>query len=59
MPSPVRTKGHPDEIVNLQVKVPMWLKLKAVAKAKSEAQSLTDWLRMAIKTAAEEPIKKR
>ena len=45
MPRPPATTGKPDDLSYVHLQIPLWLKRKAIAKAKSRAQGLTDYLR--------------
>lgn len=42
----VETKGNdPDEVVPLQIKMPLWLKRRGVARAKELGKSITDYVK--------------
>ncbi len=45
MAKPPALTGKPDDLVYIHVKLPLWLKRKAVEKAKASAQDLTEYLR--------------
>jgi hypothetical protein len=53
LPSKIRTTGNPDEIVPLQVRLPLWMKRQVIECAKEQAQDLSEWLRAAIREAIE------
>lgn len=57
MPRKVQTSGEPDELVPLHFNVPLALKRLALARAKAEGLTLTDWLRQTIRKAAQPPKK--
>ncbi len=42
------TKGKPEDLVPVQVKMPLWLKLKALARAKEKAQDLSAYVKALI-----------
>lgn len=45
MPKPHVTQGHPDDLVPVQVKMPLWLKRRAVEVAKARGQDLSELIR--------------
>jgi hypothetical protein len=51
LPSKVRTSGNPDEIVPLQVRLPLWMKRQVIECAQAKAQDLSEWMRAAIREA--------
>lgn len=53
LPSKIRTTGNPDEIVPLQVRLPLWMKRQVIECAKDQAQDLSEWMRSAIREAVE------
>jgi hypothetical protein len=42
------TEGKPDDLVPVQVKMPLWLKRKALARAKEKAQDLSAYVKALI-----------
>lgn len=42
------TEGKPDDLVPIQVKMPLWLKKKALARAKERAQDLSAYVKALI-----------
>lgn len=45
MANKIVTEGDPDKLVQLVVKVPLWLKVQASKKAATQLQDLSEWLR--------------
>ncbi len=42
------TDGKPEDLVPIQVKMPLWLKKKALARAKEKAQDLSAYIKALI-----------
>jgi hypothetical protein len=42
------TEGKPDDLVPVQVKMPLWLKRKALARAKEKALDLSAYIKTLI-----------
>lgn len=42
------TEGKPDDLVPVQVKMPLWLKKRALARAKERAQDLSAYIKSLI-----------
>ncbi len=59
MPARVNTDGNPEDTVQIVVRLSLGLKTRAVAAAKAEDQSWTEFVKAAIKTAVEASERKR
>lgn len=46
-----RTEGDPNDLVPVQVKIPLWLKRLVLDDAKANAQDLSEWVRNAMRLA--------
>lgn len=53
MPAHVTTKGKPEDLVPVQVKVPLWLKRRAHQAAAALGKSYSDFLKDAIRDASD------
>lgn len=42
------TSGNPDDLVPYQFNLPLWMKVKAMAKAQQNGQDLATWLKALI-----------
>jgi hypothetical protein len=51
---PHATEGKPDDLVPVQVKMPLWLKKRALARARERAQDLSAYIKWLIVTEAGE-----
>lgn len=45
VPQKPRTAGDPDDLVPLQIRLPLWMKRRVVEIAASKGKDISEWLR--------------